>query len=215
MDSGSGDGGPALAQTGASVPEATAVQPNSGIAQPVFLDDLKDVFLKEIAEASPQLSQQRVEALVSEALAEAEASGKTQFESAEVAQFVRRAIQNEEASSVGSQPISGASASLRGQLLFDDKPVTAFTKEKAQFNYRIPLSGQTCAELGGSWQLIDPEYDGESGDYRFTSLAPGRYCLWVSIDAAEPFGTKGPSPGDFIADTPGYGQEVNLVDGES
>ena len=72
---------------------------------------------------------------------------------------------------------------------------------------------QLCSEIEKPWEVVAFGYNASASQYELAALAPGDYCLWVTIDAEEPFTGAGTSPGDFRAAFFGHGKEVSLEAG--
>lgn len=84
-----------LAQVPVRTPAETGTTGSTTIIpETVHLDGLKQLLMEEIRKAAPQLDQRKVEALTSEALIQAEATGKSRFQRGEVAEFAKVEVDN-------------------------------------------------------------------------------------------------------------------------
>ena len=102
---------------------------------------------------------------------------------------------------------------LEGRLLFDGSPISRITQTTPTFLTKGRSQQQDCADVDGApWDGITPEIDLAGSTYSLFGLTPGHYCLWVTIDASEPFDARDGRPGDY-ASGPGYGAEVTLEPG--
>jgi ABC-type transport system substrate-binding protein len=90
---------PTRAQTGPSISTGAPRIPET-----VRLDGLKALLFQEIGRVAPRLSAEQVDALVSEVLAEAQATGKTQFSQVEVAGFIERTVDRLQGETAGPAP---------------------------------------------------------------------------------------------------------------
>ena len=100
---------------------------------------------------------------------------------------------------------------LVGRLLYNLDPITDFTQKTPVFEIKGRETLQACSEVDNrNLEPVFPEYDRSNGEFML-GLQPGSYCLWVLVDAAEPFNALPGYPGDFSSQSSwGEGFEVTV-----
>ena len=118
------------------------------------------------------------------------------------------------ATEVASPTATVVRPGIKDRLLFNGRPITEYIQSQPLFQMKGREGNQECREVGGeSWETVFPTYDVSTAEYFLDSFWPETSCLWVTINAAEPFDARGTFPGDFATES-GDGTEVAVPMGE-